>query len=559
MAKRRKARAGKKSWRFAPLIRFTGILFTALVVRLLYVSSIRDSPFALVLQTNPLRYHVWAQAILDGTAPSPPFDQPPAYAYFVAALYWIGGAEPHNVRMVQAFLDALQCALLASLAAQGAWPLAAAWATGLLAAIYGPFIFFTGEILPASVSLLFLTSAVVAGACQRWRAAGLFWLLSTLFRAELLLPTIALVAWLYVRNQRGAAIGIAGIVFAGWLLATIGVSVTAGRLVPYTTGIGLNLWLGNNPYADGVDPFPPQPLRAAVDRARAAVQNDAVKLDGWFLGQAIEFWRDFPFQAVRLTWKKFRWTLVDRELPNSGDVPWQQAYSWLFRLGLFPLSFGVVLCLAAGTVGAGLLRQASPPGLVPLIFVALGTLFTCTFFFTNGRFRLPLSLLLLLLAGRFVGALVDHKSRREWRNYLPTVLGSMALASWMAFANPFKVRDYFVPALIANAGIAERLAGSPDRAIRLLERALSAAREDDLAWSHLALAKEQKGDLAGAMSAYLDGLSFAPHSRDLRKLAREFCLRYGVEPDWISEWTQNLSAPERQALRTRLVESFRVP
>ncbi|GBD25434.1 hypothetical protein HRbin30_00753 [bacterium HR30] len=556
MAKRR-SQTGAAKKRSATWVALSAVFTIALCLRLVYLHSIQNSPSALVLQTNALRYHTWARAILDGNPPVPPFDQPPAYAYFVAAVYRLFGADPSSVRVAQAVLDAIGCTLLAALAAQRGVPIGVAWATGLLAAMYGPLIFFTGEILPATASLLLLGLAAFAGSRKHWHVAGVLWLAATLFRTEFLLPFVAYVTWVFFGGLRLPARQLATWVILGWLIATTVVSAAAGRIVPYTTGFGLNLWLGNNPHADGVDPFPPVPLRAALERARAASGNDPVKLERWFLGQAFAFWREYPGEALRLLWKKFRWTLVDRELPNTGDVAWQQSHSWLFRLPLFPLSFGVVLCLAAAGFATGFGRQCWKGDFIPLVIVAACTLVTCSVFFTNGRFRLPLAPLLLVSAGHFLAALTANGVRRHLRQHPLALTASVAVALWLAFANPFQVRKYFVPALLTNAGVAERLAGELQVAIRLLERAVAATREDDLAWSHLALAREQIGDLVGAAHAYLDGLTFASYSQDLRQLAREFCVRHGLKPQWIDEWIENSSLTERQALRTQIVETIR--
>ncbi|GIW43187.1 MAG: hypothetical protein KatS3mg077_0469 [Candidatus Binatia bacterium] len=532
-----------------------GVVFTvALLIRLAYVDSVRESPGAVILQTNPLRYHGWAQAILDRNAPLPPFDQPPAYAYFVAFVYALHGSDPQAVRVVQAVAGALQCVLLAALAAYNGI-VGAAWATGLLAAAYGPFVYFTGEILPATISLLLVTAAVILSVRQRWAPAAALWLLAAFFRAEFLLPALVYAGYVWARGNRRAARTLAGVVTAGWVGASLVCSMVAGRLVPYTTGLGLNLWLGNNPFADGVSPFPPVELQAAVERARLAARHDAVRLDGWFLTEAFRFWREYPLEAAWLSWKKFRWTLVDRELPNTANVEWQESYSWLFSIPLFPISFGVLLCLAAAGFACPTQGRHRPSDSA-LLILALSTLAWCTAVFTNGRFRLPLALLLLVRGGEVVGAAFSAPARKQFRLCAPQVLLAVGLAGWLAFSNPYQVNRYSIAALDANAGVAERLAGHPERAIALLEKALAAQRDDDLAWAHLALAREQTGDSTGALNAYIDGLAFVPRSEDLQRLAREFSNRHGMDDDWVALFTGGASPADRHALRMRLIQQL---
>ena len=87
-------------------VALVAIFVVALAVRLVYVLSIRDAVFFTHLQTEPLRYDRWAAAILAGHAPAPPFDEPPGYAYFLAAVHRVLGRTPTAVALAQMVLDA---------------------------------------------------------------------------------------------------------------------------------------------------------------------------------------------------------------------------------------------------------------------------------------------------------------------------------------------------------------------------------------------------------------------------------------------------------------------
>jgi len=82
------------------------VFLGALTVRLLYLLSIHNAAFFHHLQTEPLHYHEWASVILEGHAPSPPFEQSPGYPYFVAAVYALFAPSSTVVASVQALLDA---------------------------------------------------------------------------------------------------------------------------------------------------------------------------------------------------------------------------------------------------------------------------------------------------------------------------------------------------------------------------------------------------------------------------------------------------------------------
>jgi len=60
-------------------------------------------------------------------------------------------------------------------------------------------------------------------------------------------------------------------------------------------------------------------------RSRA---TNAVEWDRLVRRQAFSFLYAEPGRALGLLWKKFVWTWVDRELPNTSDIEWQTAQSW---------------------------------------------------------------------------------------------------------------------------------------------------------------------------------------------------------------------------------------
>jgi hypothetical protein len=118
----------------------------------------------------------------------------------------------------------------------------------------------------------------------------------------------------------------------------------------------VNLWLGNNPVADGVNPFVHGPLAAVAQQAHTVAHNP-VEADTFFRQQALSYLSEHPGAAWRLAVKKLVWTFTARELPNAADIARSVKKSWLFSLPFFPLSFGVVLPAAA----AGAARWSRGP------------------------------------------------------------------------------------------------------------------------------------------------------------------------------------------------------
>jgi tetratricopeptide (TPR) repeat protein len=203
-------------------------------------------------------------------------------------------------------------------------------------------------------------------------------------------------------------------------------------------------------------------------------------------------------------------------------------------------------------VGALLVARRLAP-LWPFAAASAATLLLCTVFFTNARFRLPLAPLLILLAGAGCAEACNRLGSHAWRD-LPgrTVLSALfvgAVAAWLTFSDPYGVRTYKNPALIANAGVAERLAGHPQRAQAYLLEAVTLDPTDELAWVHLALAREETGNAPAALEALLTARRHLGRSADLENTAQSFFARHGLA--WERWQAYGAAAPAAQAVIAR--------
>ena len=492
------------------------VFAAALALRAAYLFSIRGAYFFDHLTTEPLRYHGWAQALLDGKAPlAPPFDEAPGYVALVAAVFGLAGRQVFAVAAAQAVLDAASCALIALFARRAGGP-RAGWIAGALAALYGPFIYFTGELVPATLMIFALAAALVAtpdgdAPRGRWIAAGCVWAAAILVRSEIVVA-VPLVA------------GYAGRRAAHWvllspaLLVAVSLSVnyaSSGHLVPLSVGAGVNLWLGNNPLADGVSPFLNGPLAATAQEVSAHAR-DAVEADRGFTALALVALHEHPGQLARLALRKLLWTFADRELPNTCDLEWEKSHSFLFH-PFFPLRLGLVLPLAAA--GAFLLRSRRL--LLLLLAPAAIALVTSVLFFTNARFRLPLALSALPLAAIALDRAPELiRAPRLW-----IALAAGLLLAWLDFDG---VRGYRIPQLDVNTGVLERGAGNLDSALRYLQLGLDGDDSDPVAWMQLAAAQEQTGRLADAAGTWRRASLRLPADLALRQQAMRFRHRHSL-------------------------------
>jgi 4-amino-4-deoxy-L-arabinose transferase-like glycosyltransferase len=534
----------------------------ALTVRVLYVLSIRHAYFFDHLQDEPLRYYEWATLILDAPVPpGPPFDQAPGYAYLVAAVYRLFGRGVAQVAFVQAALGALACGLLAVIGDR-LFGRRVGWIAGVLAAVYGPMIYFVGAVEPTIAFLFAALLATAAALLMRsrrgterpprdgaWLVAAGLWSVALLVRAEAVLafPFVVLDAWM--RGGR-RAFWRTVLPLAAVLVTIAAVNVArSGQFVLLTTSGGLNLWLGNNPAADGVNCFVFGPVETVFTDVTAH-NPDPAAADAEFRRRTWEFFRTEPRRAVALLGKKLLWTFNDRELPNTGDIEWQTAHSWLFRAPIVLPGFGFVLPLAlAGGLVLGREWRKSVP-LAALLAIGIGTPLVL---FTNARFRMPMVPALVVLAAVALDRLPGMA--RAWRRDAVRVLAAAVAAIVgivLAWNDHDGVRGYRIPQLTVNTGILERGAGDLDAAVRDLRAGLAVTPDDGLAWTHLALALEQRGEQPAALDAYLDGLAAAPRDLTLAETAVGFLRRHGIDPSALGAYRQATTDAERRAAASLL-------
>lgn len=485
----------------------------ALVVRILYVISIRDASFLDHLQTEPQHYDAWARAITLGQAPVHlPFDEAPAYPYFVALVYSICGTSVLAVACVQAVLGAAACAAIATVAGQLGGK-RAAWIAGGLAAGYGPFIYFTGQLEPAVLAVAAASGALAAmpaweGSTRRWSLAGAAWAAAIVVRSELVFAVPFVVAHAWLGAGRRAAVRVLAAPACLLAVALAGNAIASGHAVVLTTGAGVNLWLGNNPDADGVNPFVHGPLARVVAEVEAQ-STDPVERDQAFRARA-------ELDAGLLA-KKLVWTFSRRELPNAADIPWQTAQSWVFQPPVFPLGFGLLLPLAC--IGA-LVPRARKRELLALAGPVAAAVASCVVFFTNARFRLPMMPSLLVLAGLAIEPALRalHRPRADLRVTV-RVVAALAIGIAVAWPSYFDVAQFRVAQIDFNTGALEHEAGHLDRAAQYLRSGLARDPLDASAWVELALVRERVGDLDGARAVWRDALAHVPDDPHLREVA----------------------------------------
>lgn len=441
------------------------VLLLALALRLLGLWSLSGTVYFDFLLWDERVYHEWASRIADGTFQSKSvYEFPPLYAYLAAALYKVLGPDPVSLRFLNIGFGVLACGFVyligRSLAGRKVGLLAA-----LIAALYGPFIFYStvplkemfGVCLFACAAWLLLSlegrpapeNAEKTGRFQpSIRAAALGLTLGLLINvrpnAAILLPAVLLILpWL--AGFRGPALKTAGVYV---LLVLIGTAValspfvirnwrTAGEFTLTTSQGGFNFNLTNNlrnpdPYTWPVPFATTSPFEQGIQYTIEASRRLGKKLTP---GEASRYWTKATLQEaleqpgayLQRLGEKTLAVLNRYEAGDHYDIGFISDFAKFFQ---FPfLAFWFVMPL--GMAGMVLMRRngRKAGALIALAAVYASTLVA---FSMVDRYRLPLLVILIPFAAVALERIfLLLRERRHREAALP--LAAMAVFGIIAF------------------------------------------------------------------------------------------------------------------------------
>ncbi|MBM3320742.1 MAG: glycosyltransferase family 39 protein [Candidatus Eisenbacteria bacterium] len=404
-----------------PASRLLGVCLAALLLiglflRFLHTFDMQASPIFDRPVMDPGYHDEWARSIVRGEpiTDGEPFFRAPAYPYFLAAVYAIGGGDPRHPRYVQAVLGVLSL-YLAYRIGRKVFGKGTALLALSLALLYPILLFFDGElkIEPFAVFLNLILLTLLLEAEERrslrlWFAAGLLLGLSAAARPNILLFAPAIPLWLLLHRRENLLASVA----APSLLAALGAvlvlaPITVRNLregndrVWIASQGGINFYLGNHPGADGWSATAPgirkdwkggiEDSRLLAARALGRKAKDSEVSAYWYeRGKA--FIRENPREAALLFLKKSYLLFHGAELSNNYIIDFAARYSRPFRA--LPLCYGLIMPLAiVGMVFARWDRRK----LLLLFFLAAYSL-SIVLFFVCSRYRMPLLPVLLLFA-----------------------------------------------------------------------------------------------------------------------------------------------------------------
>jgi 4-amino-4-deoxy-L-arabinose transferase-like glycosyltransferase len=452
MSMERKAPGGAASpsagWREVAIV-----VAIAIIARAAYfLVNLRGNPAFDYLIMDSMHIDRWARALAAGEPGPAVFFRGPLYPYFLALLYKVTGGSVAAAVAANHLIGAATCGLLVLLAREY-FARTVSLVSGVVAALYWPFIYFEGEVLvePLFVALVVLSlwrlaRAVSSPTLVRLAVAGVCIGLAVLTRPTFL-AVLAVVPFAFHASQRTtgktrtrawlvhAAI-VAGVSLAMLVPATIHNYRGAGALVPVAWSGGLNFFIGNNPAADGrsaVIPGARMPWMGGEDEALAIAGELAgrevtpAEASRFYLARGIDYFATEPLAAAGLLGSKLYMFWEGPERSNEKYIYffWQR-----YGLGRIPMpGFWLVAPLAfVGLVWLWPRRRE----FVLLYGFVVAYMLAVAAFFVVARLRLPVAPAVILFASWASVELWRAARSRAWKR---VAAGTALFLAAFAFSN----------------------------------------------------------------------------------------------------------------------------
>lgn len=245
--------------------RLFAILSVALIVRLVVLIDFYRSIFWKVIRLDSATYNNWAHSIIQSGdwIGRDPFFMTPLYPYLLAFLYNIFGDDIAVVRIFQIFISVWTVSLI-YFSAKNLFSNKTALISGIIAALYGPFILFTNllfvetvKIFFVSLALFILTTVKESNVNKNMFLVGLVIGFSSLCRAsDMLLLIVAGISIMQPALKLSYRLKRLSFLMLGFCFVIIPVTVrnyvVSDEFVLITSNGGINFYIGNNEKATGL-------------------------------------------------------------------------------------------------------------------------------------------------------------------------------------------------------------------------------------------------------------------------------------------------------------------
>ncbi|MHC4911803.1 MAG: tetratricopeptide repeat protein [Planctomycetota bacterium] len=487
------------------------------------------------------------------------FWQPVFYPFFLSIVYWFSNGSIMFGKVVQILLGSLTCLLTYQLGKrifnQGAGIIA-----GLTTALYGPLIFFDGELLATgwaafwavSLILLFLTGPSRRSAWFFF-VLGMCGVLSIITRPTFVPFFIAGLIWLAIRVYRNSrsvreVLIRLSMVLLGFLVIAVPVGAKNLRLTGHfgilPSSGGLNLYIGNNPdYIQTMAARPGWPWQEIVELPeRSGVSGNMWAQQKFFLRNVKNYIVAEPLSFVKGLIYKASQFLSSREIPRNVDVylfgKWSRLLKLLtFKAGPFGFPFGILLPLTV----LGLVKyfkRIPAPLLLFLIFYPLSIILV----FPSARYRAPVVPAMSVLAAAGVLEAVTFIRYLKVRNTVVISIIFLGVTLLSSLPGPFPAEkaNYEAELYYAAAGTLKRR-NRPDEAVTYYRRALELDTSYTEAHYNLANTYAAIGKLDQAIDHYKEALDLMPGSAMIHGNLAFYLVRQGRPEQAVKHYKEALT------------------
>ena len=398
-----------KGWTRRDWLILAGVVVWAVAVRLLLLATAGDHAYYRTPVMDMSYHDAWARRIAGGDFwGDEVFFRAPLYPYFLGLLYWLGKGSVLFARVAQGFVGGLSAGLCFLLGREFFDRRVGAVAAVALGTIWTA-VFYDVELLlvvlevPLGLAFVYAVVRSAKTGNYRWAAAaGVALGLAAITRPNVL--AVAAFIWLaYVAARAGKRLprrriivslailyGLAG-AFVGAVAARNYAVAREPVLISWQGGV--NLWIGNNPEADGMTAMVPgthgdwwrghyESIRMAEEAVGRPLSRSEV--DHYYLARVAEFGRTEPLTALRLLAQKTYFFTNAYEVANNFDLYYLKKHFWVLKYD--PVSLYVVLPFAffGMILYARRWRQLAPSYIYVVAYSA-----SVILFFVNARFRMP--------------------------------------------------------------------------------------------------------------------------------------------------------------------------
>ncbi len=435
------------------------ILLIALAVRLVYLWTYYHLPDWTQLTVDNYYHLNWAMNMVDGNVlGDATYFRAPFYIYCLAVLFKLFGSGLWVARLFGLAIGMVSISLTYAIGAR-VFDRRVGLLAALLQAIVPIVIYFEFELLLDPLFMLLVQASIYSllvwwdtGRTGHIFISGLFLGLSAITRPTslALLPVLLIVIFGLRRDTRRLisqllAVGVAMALTIGPVFVRN--LIVADDPVLIASQGGINLYIANNPAANGLSAVLPEPLGSnwrISQISYIAEQSEGRKLkpgevSSYWTGRAVDWMLGNPVSFLKLYLKKLYFNIENLEASNNRNLGMFFASVALFKYN--PISFGLIFALAVGSLACGALRNKRAMLLVVLV---LTYVFVSAFFFFASRFRLPLMPLYVILGSSCAVTISDLLFAGRLHRLLPIV--AIALAAGLLSYVELAKTPYTAPA-----------------------------------------------------------------------------------------------------------------